>query len=145
MIKLVPSFWGTSREKNIESTEVASSGVEVLKRLNVPVVCPVSSYYKTIEEWEKEELNLDIGWAIALPEFEGVIEPIIISAQVEGNEDERRRLPIVERVKKLVSRIERWIELKRTPPQERRILNFISPFIIFSFSSSAILCASSGM
>lgn len=49
----------------------------------------------------KRGLNLDIGWAIALPEFEGVIEPIIISAQVEGSEDERRRMPIEERVKNL--------------------------------------------
>jgi len=122
MIKLIPFFLGTSREKSMDNTEVAKDGVEILKKLNVPVVCPVTSYYKTVEEWEKEELNLDIGWAIALPEFEGVIEPIIISAQVEGSEDERRRMPIEERVRKLVSRIERWIELKRTPPQERRIV-----------------------
>jgi cobaltochelatase CobN len=122
LIKLISFFLGTSREKSMDNTEVARDGVEILKKLDVPVVCPVSSYYKTIEEWEKEELNLDIGWSIALPEFEGVIEPIIISAQVEGSEDERRRMPIEERVRKLVSRIERWIELKRTPPQERRIV-----------------------
>ncbi|PMB78311.1 MAG: cobalt chelatase, partial [Fervidicoccus fontis] len=84
-------------------------------------IAPVNSHYKTIEEWEKEELNLDIGWAIALPEFEGVIEPIIISAQIEIEGDQRKRMPIVDRVKKLVDRIERWIELKRTPPKERRI------------------------
>lgn len=83
----------------------------------MPVLAPVISYYKTIEEWEKEELNLDIGWAIAMPEFEGVIEPIIIAGQVEGEADERRRMPIPERVKKLVERIERWIELKRTLPK----------------------------
>ncbi|MEN2994625.1 MAG: cobaltochelatase subunit CobN [Thermodesulfovibrio sp.] len=71
-----------------------------LKKLNVPVFCPVSSYYKTIEEWEKEELNLDIGWSIALPEFEGVIEPVIVSAQRENEDFERRRMPIEERVKK---------------------------------------------
>jgi cobaltochelatase CobN len=121
LIKLIFFFIQSSREVGFEKKEVAERGVELLKRLNVPVITPVISYYKTIEEWEKEELNLDIGWAIAMPEFEGVIEPIIIAGQVEGEADERRRMPIPERVKKLVERIERWIELKRTPPKERRI------------------------
>ncbi len=120
-IKLSSFFLGTSREKRMDNTDVASDGVEILKRLNVPVFCPVSSYYKTVDEWEKEELNLDIGWSIALPEFEGVIEPVIISAQVEGEESERRKMPIRERVNKFVDRICRWIELKRTPVNERRI------------------------
>lgn len=120
-IKLISFFLGTSREKRMDNTDVASDGVEILKKLNVPVFSPVSSYYKTIEEWEKEELNFDVGWSIALPEFEGVIEPIIVSAQVEGQEDERRKKPIEERVRKFVDRITRWIELKRTPVNERKI------------------------
>ncbi|MCX8041232.1 MAG: cobaltochelatase subunit CobN [Thermodesulfobacteriaceae bacterium] len=121
LIKLTPFFLGASRNKGIEKTEVAEEGVELLKRLNVPVIAPVSSFYKTIEEWEREELNLDIGWAIALPEFEGVIEPIIIAAQVEGEEGERRRMPIPERINKLVERVARWIELRKTPFCERKI------------------------
>lgn len=121
MIKLISFFLGTSRTKRMDNTDVASDGVEILKKLDVPVISPVSSYYKTIEEWEKEELNLDIGWSGALPEFEGVIEPLIISAQVEGSEDERRKMPIKERVKKLADRIERWIKLRETPPHGRKI------------------------
>lgn len=120
-IKLISFFLGTSRERRMDNTNTASDGVEILKKLNVPVFSPVSSYYKTIEEWEREELNLDIGWSIALPEFEGVIEPIIISAQVEGEESERKKIPIKERVEKFVERISRWIELKMTPVHERKI------------------------
>jgi len=120
-IKLISFFLGTSREKRMDNTDVASDGVEILKRLSVPVFCPVNSYYKTIDEWEKEELNLDIGWSIALPEFEGVIEPVMVSAQVEGDEYERRKKPIEERVKKFVDRVYRWIELKKTPVNERKI------------------------
>ncbi|MEN2994238.1 MAG: cobaltochelatase subunit CobN [Thermodesulfovibrio sp.] len=121
-IKLISFFLGTSREKRMDNTDVASDGVEILKKLNVPVFSPVSSYYKTIKEWEREELNLDIGWSIALPEFEGVIEPVIVSAQVEGEDSERRKMPIKERVKKFVERVSRWIELKRTPANERKIV-----------------------
>ncbi|MEZ0343808.1 MAG: cobaltochelatase subunit CobN [Caldimicrobium sp.] len=122
LIKLIFFFIQASRESGVEKTQVAEEGVELLKNLGVPVISPVISYYRTIEEWEKEELNQDIGWSIALPEFEGVIEPIIIAAQVEGEGDERKRLPIPERVEKLVKRIERWIVLRKTPPQERKIV-----------------------
>lgn len=121
LIKLISFFLGTSKEKRMDNTDVASDGVEILKKLNVPVFSPVSSYYKTIEEWEKEELNLDIGWSIALPEFEGVIEPVIVSAQVESDENERRKMPIRERVKKFVDRVFLWIKLKKTPANERKI------------------------
>lgn len=121
LIKLISFFIGTTRQKEIHNTEVASEGVEILKKLNIPVICPVSSYYKTIEEWEKEELSLDIGWSVALPEFEGVIEPIIVSAQKQSEENERKKIPIKNRIKKLINRIEMWIELKRTPPQQRRV------------------------
>jgi cobaltochelatase CobN len=121
MVKLICFFLGSKKGEVLSNKTSADEGVEILKKLNVPVFSPISSYYKTIEEWEKEELSLDIGWSIALPEFEGVIEPIIISAQVDGKEDERRKMPIKDRVKKLVERIERWIELKNTPPHERRI------------------------
>lgn len=75
-IKLISFFLATSKDKGMDRTDIAAEGVEILKKLNVPVFSPVCSYYKTIEEWEKEELNLDIGWMIALPEFEGVIEPL---------------------------------------------------------------------
>ncbi len=122
MVKLISFFLGSSRERgDITSTDVASDGIEILKKLNVPCFSPVSSYYKTVDEWEREELNLDIGWAIALPEFEGVIEPVIIAAQKEGEQDSRERIPIPDRIDKLVKRIERWIELKKTPPSSRKI------------------------
>ncbi|SFM53510.1 cobaltochelatase subunit CobN [Thermodesulforhabdus norvegica] len=122
MIKLISFFLGSGRDREgLSDRDVASEGIAVLKKLNVPCFCPVSSYYRTVEEWEREELNLDIGWAIALPEFEGVIEPIIIAAQREGEEDSRERVPIEDRVDKLVQRIERWIKLRKVPPAERRI------------------------
>lgn len=37
-----------------------------------------------------------------MPEFEEVIEPVIIFAQVEGDENERKKKPIRERVKNLL-------------------------------------------
>lgn len=122
MVKLISFFLGLGKNRgDITSTDVASDGIEILKKLNVPCFSPVSSYYKTVEEWEREELNLDIGWAIALPEFEGVIEPIIVAAQKDGEGDSRERVPIHDRIKKLVDRIERWIMLRKVPTSDRKV------------------------
>ncbi|WP_448384396.1 cobaltochelatase subunit CobN [Desulfosoma sp.] len=124
MVKLISFFLGTRRDRDtvdITRSEVASDGVEILKKLNVPCFSPVTSFYKTVEEWEREELNLDIGWAVALPEFEGVIEPIIIAAQREGDKDTRDRVPILDRVEKLADRIHRWVALRKVPVEERRV------------------------
>ncbi|MBW1975857.1 MAG: cobaltochelatase subunit CobN [Deltaproteobacteria bacterium] len=122
MVKLISFFLGSGRDRGeLSDKDGASEGIAILKKLNVPCFCPISSYYKTVEEWEREELNLDIGWAIALPEFEGVIEPIIIAAQRKGEEDLRERVPIEDRIDKLVQRIERWIKLRKVPPSERKI------------------------
>ncbi len=120
-VKLISFFLGTSRDKSFDKEETSIEGVEILKRLGVPCFCPISSYYKTIEEWEKEELNFDIGWSVALPEFEGVIEPLIISGQKDEENDERKKVPIKERVKKFVNRVERWVELRKTPISDRRV------------------------
>ncbi|MCS7149393.1 MAG: cobaltochelatase subunit CobN [Caldimicrobium sp.] len=122
LIKLIFFFLRSSKGKPLDKKEVAEEGVELLKRMKIPVVSPVVSYYKTLEEWEKEELNLDIGWSIALPEFEGVIEPIIVAAQREERDGERYKEPIKSRIQKLVNRVVRWVTLMKTPPEERRIV-----------------------
>ena len=65
-----------------------------------------------------------VGWAIAMPELEGVIEPIMISA----GEDEfthkgtiRRKVPINDRIEKMVRRVINWVKLRRKPASERKI------------------------
>jgi len=55
----------------------------------------------TLDEWENSiGLSNDIGWAVAMPEFEGMIEPIIISAGSKQGDFEERT-PIIDRCAKL--------------------------------------------
>ncbi len=98
-------------------------GIEILKKLNVPVFHPIVSYYKTYEEWKKDTqgLSADIGWTVALPEFEGVIEPIIIGT-VHKDGVLEKKLPITDRIDKVVRRIKRWIELKYKPKKDRKVV-----------------------
>mgnify|MGYP001054054724 CR=1 FL=1 len=99
MIKMQNFFLSGTRKKGPDNEEVAAEGVEILKKLGVPVISPVISYYKTIDEWEKdfEGLGSGVGWSISMPEFEGVIEPIIIGATNNTDDGLQKRMPIEER------------------------------------------------
>ncbi len=96
----------------------ADSGVRLLKELNVPLVGPVISYYREKEKWLEDPRGLgqQVAWSIALPEFEGVIEPIIIgAARGVSNPEEEMTEPIPDRVERLASRIRRWVDLRSKP------------------------------
>ncbi len=120
IVKTVPFFLG-QESRGIGESKSNRTGIELLKRLGVPVFEPVLSYHMTLEEWEKAiGLSNDIGWSVAMPEFEGVIEPIIISAG--GNRDGYlERTPIAERCEKLSRRVKKWISLARKPAGERKV------------------------
>ena len=80
VVKLTVFFLGQKRGESSESQ--AESGVSLLKELNVPLINPVISYYKDREKWleDPEGLGQQVAWSIALPEFEGVIEPMVVGA-----------------------------------------------------------------
>ena len=101
------------------------SSVSTLKTLDVPVFHPLMAYYNTEEEWREDNhgiSSLEVGWSVAMPELEGVIEPIIVgTSRKDGDNDFERHTQIDERVKKIVNRVKKWIELKEKPKSERRV------------------------
>lgn len=111
-------------KKSAASGEAASSGTDILKKLDVPVFTPITSFYKTIEEWADDSQGADstmIGWSIAMPEFEGRIEPIIIGGLSREEEELGLRKPIDERIEKLAQRVMSWIKLRKKTVPERRV------------------------
>ncbi|MDQ1275779.1 MAG: cobaltochelatase CobN, partial [Euryarchaeota archaeon] len=120
LVKLSPFFIASSKAKERENS-CAEKGVELLKKLDVPVFQPVISHYMTIEQWRSSQgLSTEIGWSVALPEFEGGIEPIIIGAgKVEENY--MGRFPIQDRCSKLALRIFKWITLRKKPVDQRKV------------------------
>jgi len=101
---------------------VASSGVTLLRKLGVPVFQPVTSFYCTVEEWAEDPqgLNRDISWSVALPEFEGVIEPVFIAGAKREGELEIRT-PVEERCRHLVERVAGWMKLAQKPVEEKKV------------------------
>jgi len=117
IINLQPIF----RSRNIDKS------VKTLKRLDVPVFHPIMVYHKTEEEWLGDIHGLsssEVGWSVAMPEFEGVIEPIIMGAtdkSILNGAQIERHVPISERVCKVCARVSRWIALKSKPVSQRRV------------------------
>mgnify|MGYP001209082905 CR=1 FL=1 len=109
---------------NAGSTEGSANA---LKKLDIPVFHPLMAYYKTEDAWKRDSQgirNLEVGWSVAMPEFEGVIEPIIMGAprtEEEYGTACERHAPINERIEKIVSRVKRWILLKDTHKSERKV------------------------
>lgn len=123
LVKLISFFLeARTRSDDFLKENVASSGVTLLQKLNVPVFQPVSSFYRTVEEWveDSQGLNQDIAWSVAMPEFEGVIEPIFI-AGVKREGDLEIRVPVEERCQHLAERVTKWIKLAQKPAAERRV------------------------
>ncbi|MGQ9513028.1 cobaltochelatase subunit CobN, partial [Thermodesulfitimonas sp.] len=123
LVKLLPFFLAArARTDDFIREDVAASGVALLKRLGVPVFQPVVSFYKSVDEWaaDPQGLGQDIAWTVALPEFEGVIEPVFLgAARREG--DLEIRTPVPERVARIADRVAAWVQLRDKPVAERRV------------------------
>lgn len=129
LVKLQPFFLESNAgQQDISDGRHATPGVKLLKTLDVPVFGPITAYYKTIEQWEADDQGIGAGiaWSVALPEFEGVIEPLIVGGgrnskdQVSGEEIEQRQA-IAERCQRLAVRVAQWVRLRRIPVAERKV------------------------
>jgi len=122
IIKLTSFFLGHTRSE-INSAD-APSGVELMKRLNLPIFCPVISYYKNEEQWLQDPIGLgrQVAWSIAMPEFEGVIEPMIVGAS-RGitNPEEEFYEAISDRIECFADRVSRWMSLRKKPNNEKKV------------------------
>ncbi len=117
------SFFLASHSGGVKESD-APPGVELLKRLNIPLFSPVNSYYKSEEQWlaDPEGLGAQVGWSMAMPEFEGLIEPLVVGASSgTGNPEEERYLPIRERIGRFAVRVANWLAMGSKPVAERRV------------------------
>ncbi|MDM7913041.1 MAG: cobaltochelatase subunit CobN, partial [Methanotrichaceae archaeon] len=117
IINLQPIF----RPRNPEDS------ANILKSLDVPVFHPLMAYHRTVDEWQKDVHGLsssEVGWSVAMPEFEGVIEPLIVGVTDRSESDGaliERHVPMPERVSKVCRRVLNWIALKNKPVSKRRV------------------------
>ena len=129
LINLQFFFLGRNFGSDTSDLKVASHSIELFKKLNVPVFKPVISYSKSRDEWEEDPqgLVMDVTFGIAMPEFEGNIEPILIACNKkivnpETNSSFEIREVIEERIEHVVNRISRFVCLAKKPVSKRKIV-----------------------
>jgi cobaltochelatase CobN len=122
IVKLIPFLLGTSSDEGHYGKTAAARGTDFLAELKIPVFSPIISAYKSLEQWrESSGLTLDVGWAVAMPEFEGVIEPIFIGAGSASADGEKPREPLPDRCRKVAMRVRKWIALAQKPARDRKV------------------------
>jgi cobaltochelatase CobN len=128
----------------------AEKGIKFLKELDVPLLHPVILSKTTIEEWGNSPKGINPSEfliSVMLPELDGAIEPIIISALSELEEHESTGVSvdelviIKERLNKLILRINSWLKLRKTNNKDKKIalILFNYPPGESSFGNAAFL------
>ncbi len=101
----------------------------IYPHLDVPVIQAVVSF-SSRAQWEEGLQGLspmDLSISVAQPELDGcLISTIVATREVIGKDEITgatlaRLVPIEERVKKVVSQALSWANLRRTPPERRRL------------------------
>jgi len=123
---LLTSFFILDHGKWRESIERFNvvKGVELLKKLGVPVLKPIIESYQSIDEWLKNPNGISPFsqvYHVIMPEVDGAIEPIFISGAKKHEDGSKVYEPFTQHAKYIAKRTKKWIELRYTKPVERRV------------------------
>ena len=115
------AFFLKSKQKQAAINHESSTNV--LTQLNVPILKMIHSASQTEEQWRSDAQGLNLPQviiSITLPEFDGLIEPILVGAS-GGSGDYAPTLPIEGQVPYLVDRIMGWINLRAKANAKKKV------------------------
>ncbi|GAW92491.1 cobaltochelatase subunit CobN, partial [Calderihabitans maritimus] len=121
-VLLVYSGWFLKARRDIVAVNHEPSD-DVLQELNVPILKMIHAARQTEAQWWENPQGLNLPQviiSITLPEFDGLIEPLLVSA-AEDEGDFARAQPLPEQVSYLVDRMMQWIELRHKPNAEKKV------------------------
>ena len=111
------------RRSSKESFAVAA-GINILKKLNVPIIMLVQDHYQSINEWINNPSGISPlaqVYHVIMPEVDGAIEPIFIAGSEKDLNGIKTYEPYSPHIKYVAKRVRKWVELRRAPRSERRI------------------------
>jgi len=120
------SFYLLKKDRRVRDprSHRVASGIELLKKLNVPIIGPLASYYKSVEKWIHDSSGVDYMtqvYRVIMREVDGVIEPIFVAGTSVDEYGAKRYQCVPDQVKYLAKRVKRWINLRLKEPSERKI------------------------
>ena len=103
---------------------------DLLQELRLPVFRAMRLTKRSPDQWLLSSDGLpwaSVYYQVAMPELQGMIEPIPIAAELERSVDSQTGaaiasfVPIEDRIHRVVDRISRWIALQNKPNAEKRV------------------------
>ena len=123
-VDIVLSYMGTFHGSKAFNLSSISERKEVIARLGVPWLNCITTG-QTPVEWANSTIGIPtsyIGWAVALQELEGLIEPIVVGGSVlDEITKSKMKVAIPERASYVVNRTLMWTDLKYLNNSEKRI------------------------
>ena len=104
-------------------TVTRSIDIDVLKNLGVPIL-QAYNLYNSYEWWEKSYVGMsanELSYAIALPEFDGIIHSLPVTTQELGEDGYHFKYIIEERIIKLIAKAKKWAMLKHKNNYEKKV------------------------
>ncbi|MEJ2604710.1 MAG: magnesium chelatase subunit H [Gammaproteobacteria bacterium] len=104
----------------------AAAAEELLGELDVPYLAAHAVEFQSLEQWQGSThglLPVEATMMVAIPELDGATAPMLFGGRSAAAAEDRSRDMHAhpERAAALAARVERLIELRRTPRAERRI------------------------
>ncbi len=97
--------------------------IKYLKDKKIPMLCPVM-VHEPVEKWMKSQNGIMGGMlthSIVTPETDGGIEPMAFAAQFKNEEGLYLYGALKKRIKRICTRVENWIKLKRKANSKKKI------------------------
>jgi len=102
---------------SMEAGRNVDLAAQLLQSMNVPYIVASPLLLQSIPQWKQTGvLGLQSVCLYALPELDGAIDTVVLGGLVG---DKIALVP--ERVRKLCDRVTSWVNLRRTPPSDRKI------------------------
>jgi magnesium chelatase subunit H len=103
-----------------------------LEGLDVPYLVLQPLEFQSVEEWSGDSRGLNplqSALMVALPELDGATGPAVFGGRSRAGAG---AVPVADRVERITERVARWVRLRRTPRNERRVA-----VVLFNFPPNA--------
>ena len=108
----------------------ARAAEKMLRQLDVPYFAAHALEFQSLESWQSSPqglLPVEATMMVAIPELDGATGPMIFGARSDGAGTGDLQL-VEERAESLADRVASWVDLKRSPRQNRRLA-----IVLFNF------------